>query len=200
VSAELTDAASRAPGRPRDPSRGDAILEATLALLGEEGFARLSIEAVAHRAGVGKATIYRRWDTKTGLVVDALERVTAEATVPTEGSVRERLTEVLAEMLRNLRSGHRASIMAALVAEIPRDADLAEALRSVFLRKRQATVFRLLQEGVDRGELRSDLDLELAADLLIGPPLIRRLLTGGSLAPGVARRVVDYLYEGWGAA
>jgi AcrR family transcriptional regulator len=196
VSSEVA-AGPRAPGRPRDPARGDAILEATLQLLGEEGFARLSMEAVAHRAGVGKPTIYRRWATKTALVVDALDQLSAEVAIPTEGSVRERLTSVLTDMLANLRRGRRGQVMVALVAEIPRDRELAEAVRSVFLRKRQGTVFRLLQEGVDRGELPPDLDLELAADLLIGPVILRRLLTGGPLGPELGARIVDYLFDGW---
>ncbi len=201
MSPELTKGTvARVPGRPRDPALDDAIVKATLELLGEEGFARLSIEAVAHRAGVGKTTIYRRWDTKTALVVEALDRLTAEGGVPEAGTVRDRLTQVLTEMLVNLRSGRRGPILSTLVAEIPRDPELAEAVRAVFLRKRQRSVFQLLQEGIDAGELRADLDLELAADLLIGPPMLRRLLTGGSLEPSVAGKIVEYLYGGWGPA
>jgi AcrR family transcriptional regulator len=201
VSPEPTkEMGARVPGRPRDPTLDDAIVEATLALLAEEGFDRLSIEAIAHRAGVGKATIYRRWDTKTALVVEALDRLASEGGVPEAGTVRERLTQVLTDMLVNLRSGRRGRILSALVTEIPRDPELAEAVRAVFLRKRQRSVFQLLQEGIDAGELRVDLDLELAADLLIGPPMLRRLLTGGSLEPSVAGKIVEYLYGGWGPA
>jgi AcrR family transcriptional regulator len=191
--------AHRVLGRPRDPSRDHVIMEATLELLAEEGYSHLSMEGVAHRAGVGKTTIYRRWHTKTALVVDALEQLSSNKVIPTGGTVRERLTQLLTEMLRHLRRGRGAQVMAALVGEIPRDPELAEAVRAVFLRKRQGTAFRLLQEGVANGELRPDLDMELAADLLMGPPILRRLLTGGPLEPDLAARIVAYLYDGWGA-
>ena len=194
----ILDDVVRVPGRPRDPSRDRVIMEATLELLAEGGYSKLSMEAVAHRAGVGKTTIYRRWPTKTALVVDALEQLSSANAVPTEGSVRERLTALVAEMLRHLRAGRGARIMAALVGEIPRDPEVAEDVRAVLLRKRQGTAFRLLQEGVANGELRPDLDVELAADLLMGPVILRRLLTGGPLEPELAARTVSYLYDGWG--
>lgn len=191
--------ASRPPGRPRDPALDEAILEATIRLLAEDGFARVSIEAVAREAGVGKTTVYRRWPSKTALVVDALQAHAPQTTVPAEGTVRERLVWVVQAFITQLRSGHSARLLAGLVAEIPRDPELAAAIRAAFIANpRRQRVFDLLREGIEAGELREELDLELAADQLVGPILIRLLLTGGTISPRLAPAIVDSFFDGWG--
>lgn len=187
----------RSVGRPRDPDLDRAILDATIALLAQEGFARMSIERVAARAGVGKPTIYRRWPSKVDLVIAALSRPGAERSASSEGSVRERLTRLLEELCMSVRTEPAKSILAALVAEIPRNPELASAVREVFLAKRRETAFALLREGVAGGELRADLDLELASDSLVGPIMLRLLLTGGRITPSLGATLVDAFYEGW---
>jgi AcrR family transcriptional regulator len=187
-------------GRPRDPDLDRAILEATIALLGERGFARTSIEQVAARAGVGKGTIYRRWPAKTDLVIAALSRRGADRPLPAEGSVRDRLTALVRDLCASVGREPSKSVLAALVAEIPHDPELASAVREAFLRRRQVSAFALLREGVERGELRPDLDLELATDALVAPIVLRVLLTGGRVGPSVAATVVDAFYEGWGSS
>jgi AcrR family transcriptional regulator len=189
----------RAPGRPRDPARDDAILEATLDLLASEGFAHLSIEGVAHRAGVGKPTIYRRWSSKVALVKDALEHGAPSVPLPEEGTVRERLSAMLTELTRSMRSGRSGKIMAGIVAELPNDPELARAFRDAYLARRRRVVFLLLKEGIERGELRPDLDLEIAADQLSGPCVVRKLVTGGSLGADFVTKLVGYLFDGWSA-
>jgi AcrR family transcriptional regulator len=196
---DRAEGAARAPGRPRDPSRDDAILGATMELLASEGFARLSIEGVAHRAGVGKPTVYRRWSSKAALVMDAFERAAPPIELPKDGTVRERLTVTLMEFCRNMRSGSIGKIMAGIVAELPSDPELAHAFRNAYLARRRRVVFELLQQGVDEGELRPDLDIELAADQLSGPFIVRKLVTGGSFGPDLVPKLVDYLFDGWSA-
>ena len=194
----MSAVASRRPvGRPRDPDLDRAILDATIALLAQEGFARMSIEQVAARAGVGKPTIYRRWPSKVDLVIAALSRPRVERAVPTEGSVRERLTRLIEELCVSIRKEPAKGVLAALVAEIPRDPELASAVREVFLAKRRATAYALLSEGVANGELRADLDPELASDALVGPILLRVLLTGGQVTPTLAPTIVDGFFDGW---
>jgi AcrR family transcriptional regulator len=185
-------------GRPRDPDLDRAILDATIALLAQEGFARMSIEQVAVRAGVGKPTIYRRWPSKVDLVIAALSRPGAERSAPSEGSVRERLTRLIEELCESVRREPAKGVLAALVAEIPRDPELAAAVRDVFLAKRRATAYALLCEGVAGGELRPGLDPELASDTLVGPIMLRVLLTGGRVTPDLARTIVDGFFDGWG--
>jgi AcrR family transcriptional regulator len=193
-------ASPRPTGRPRDPDLDDAILDATILLLAQEGFARMSIEQVAARAGVGKPTIYRRWPSKVELVIAALSRPHAERSVSEEGTVRERLTRLIEELCVSVRKEPARGVLAALVAEIPRDPELASAVREVFLAKRRDTAYALLREGVAGGELRPDLDLELASDALVGPIMVRALLTGGRITPSLGATLVDAFYDGWGAA
>lgn len=190
----------RTPGRPRDPKRDDVILAATLELLAEDGFNDMSMEAVALRAGVGKPTIYRRWPSKTALVIDALSQHAPAIEIPEGATVREQLTALMVGLARSMRTGPAGRIMAGLVAQIHHDPELAEVFRDAFVAKRRRLVFVLLREGIERGELRPDLDLELAADQLAGPCVMRRLVTGGSLGDAVAAKLVDYLFDGWLAA
>jgi AcrR family transcriptional regulator len=193
-------ASPRPTGRPRDPDLDDAILDATIALLAQEGFARMSIEQVAAHAGVGKPTIYRRWPSKVGLVIAALSRPHAERTASNQGTVRERLIRLIEELCESVRKEPAKGVLAALVAEIPRDPELASAVREVFLAKRRDTAYALLREGIAAGELREDLDLELASDALVGPIMLRVLLTGGRITPALGATLVDAFYDGWGVA
>ncbi len=174
------------------------ILDATIALLAQEGFARMSIEQVAVRAGVGKPTIYRRWPSKVDLVIAALSRRGAERLPSSEGSVRQRLTRLIEELCASVLKEPAKSVLAALVAEIPRDSELASAVREAFLANRQETAFALLREGVASGELRADLDPELASDALVGPIMLRVLLTGGRITRSLGSTLVDAFYDGWG--
>jgi AcrR family transcriptional regulator len=193
-------ASPRPTGRPRDPDLDDVILDATILLLAQEGFARMSIEQVAAHAGVGKPTIYRRWPSKVELVIAALSRPHAERSPSEDGTVRERLTRLLEETCRSVRREPAKGVLAALVAEIPRDPELASAVREVFLAKRRDTAYALLREGIARGELREDVDLELASDALVGPIMLRILLTGGRITPALGATLVDAFYDGWGTA
>ncbi|MFB3738864.1 MAG: TetR/AcrR family transcriptional regulator [Candidatus Velamenicoccus archaeovorus] len=186
------------PGRRRDPGRDRAILDAALDLLAEKGYEAMSMEDVAHRAGVGKPTIYRRWPSKRELVMEALRRVPSSATSFTEGTVRERLTRMAEEMPRAIRRRQAAGLLSSLVGEMHRSPELAEVVRAAFVEKRRRTTLALLREGVERGELRPETDVELAADLLIGPLFSRALLTGGKLSPQLARRIVDVVFDGYG--
>jgi len=197
----MTSAVARKPaGRPRDPDLDRAILDATIELLAEEGFARMSFEHVAARAGVGKPTIYRRWTSKVDLVNAALSRRSPGRSMPDEGSVRERLTRLLEDLCASVRTERTRRILAALVAEIPRHPELASAVREAFLAKRRQTADALLREGVERGELRPDMDLELASDALVGPIMLRVLLSGGRVSSSIAAPLVDAFFEGWGVA
>jgi AcrR family transcriptional regulator len=192
--------AAKPAGRPRDPNLDGVILDATIELLAKEGFARMSIEQIAARAGVGKPTIYRRWPSKVDLVIAALSRPHAERSTSGEGSVRERLVRLIEDLCISVRTERAKGVLAALVSEIPRDPELAAAVREVFLAKRQESAYALLREGIASGELRPDLDLdlELASDALVGPIMLRVLLTGGRVTPSLASTLVDAFYDGWG--
>jgi AcrR family transcriptional regulator len=189
---------ARPPGRPRDPEVDRTILEATIDLLVEEGFAGLSIEAVAARAKVGKTTVYRRWPSKIPLVVDAIAHIKAPASrvVPDDMPTRDALIRVLSELVRSHGSGSADQILAGLVGEMSKDEELAEAVRTALVAERQRHVIGLIERGVARGEIRGDVDAEVLADLLGGPIVLRRLITGRPVTPRLVREIVTLLLDG----
>lgn len=186
----------RGPGRPRNAGCDAAILSATAELLGECGYGRLSIEGVAARAGVGKSTIYRRWPSKVPLVIDAVTCL-HETTAPDEDAdTRHALITSLTRFLHLLSASPAGPVLFGLIAELPRNPDLARAVREELLSKGRRRVFAILQRGIERGELREDTDLELAADLMAGPLFVRLMITGGATPPDLAERIVDQVLAG----
>jgi len=165
----------RPPGRPRSQSAHRAILDAALDLLAADGYERMTIEAVAARAGVGKTTIYRRWTSKENLVLDAMEDLVSDVHPPDTGSVRDDLVELLTQMQRLLASTRASDVFPRMVAEVAAGSALGLAYLQRVIRPRYAMIDSILARGVDRGELSADLDLELARDLLVGPVLIAKL-------------------------
>lgn len=169
-----------------------AILDATLELLGELGFAGLSIDGIAARAGVGKATIYRHWDGKAHLVIDAFRRSVPEMVEPDTGSLREDLYAILRRMAEHLGGSCLAPILPSLIDAAERDPELRR-LHGEFSAERRAKFARVLERGRARGELGPDVDLELAIDLLTGPIFTRRLITRKPLTRAYAIQLVDAL-------
>ena len=194
--------ATRAPGRPRDPQADRAILKATMELLAEDGFGGLSIEAVAARAGVGKTTVYRRWPSKIPLVVDALTHMKPPMAVPIpeDMTTRDALMRFLKELTRSRGNDPNARILAGLVDAMSRDTELAEAVRVGLLSGRRRVVFDLIERGIARGEIRPDADVEVVADVLVGPIIMRTLITGRPITPRLARQIVTLVLDGVGLA
>jgi AcrR family transcriptional regulator len=190
----------RGPGRPRSAAVDQAIVIATLELLTTEGLRGLSVERVAARAGVGKATIYRRYPTKRALVVGALDAVSSFGgpSLPDTGSVRADLVELGRRRIAVLRQRGVARLMPRLVAESSDEPELHRLVVSALEDPGRSGLRELLERGVDRGELRDDLDLELAIDLLAGPVVYRLLIGRGELRGLEQRfeRVVDLFLAG----
>lgn len=183
----------RRPGRPRSASADRAIMRATLELLAEVGFGRLSVEGVAARAGVGKTTIYRRWPSKVNLVLAAVSGLVQQTIpIPDTGSTREDLLILVRSVIDTLSETIGGRILAHLVAETPVNAELADALRRLW-GSRRALTFEVLRRGVARGDLPHDVDVEFMADLLYGPIYSRFFVTGAPLNEPVARQIVDAL-------
>lgn len=178
--------------RGRSRRAEEAILEATLALLGELGFSGLSIDGIAARAGVGKATIYRHWEGKAQLVIDAFQRSVPPMKEPDTGSLRDDLAEVLGAVAEGLAHSPLARILPSLVDAAERDPELQRLYRE-FGAGRRAVLSRILERGRARGELAPDMDTDLAVDMLIGPILGRRLFTRQPLSGAFAVQLVDAL-------
>jgi AcrR family transcriptional regulator len=193
-----TVAERRPPGRPRSERSHLAIIRATLELLVEVGFQRLTMEQVQRRAGVGKATIYRRWASKHELVKDAIRHFSAELPVPDTGSLAEDYAELGRAVVQIARDRNAALLMPRLLSEASGDPELHEIFYAQLVEPRRRVLRISLERARDRGELRPDVDLELAIDMLVGPVIYRFLITGGDLAPAAAigPRVLEVVLDG----
>lgn len=178
-------------GRPRSAQADEAILDAALAQFAKLGFDGLSVEGVAARAGVAKATIYRRYPSKVELVIAACARLSAEVAPPPDtGSARGDLEIIVANLCRLLGTTMAGRAIAQMVSETARLPELAEA-HHAFVAQRRANCLEVLRRGVERGELRADLDPEAAADLVGGPIFFRHLVSGAPLDARFRRTHVD---------
>ena len=167
-----------------------------MALIREVGYDAVAMDAIAARAGVGKATVYRRWASKEALVVEAVGRIVRAIPVPDSGTAEGDLLLLLRSAVRMYQDPASAMLLSGLVAAMARSAPIAEAVRTGFVATWREAVRRVLERGQARGELRRGLDLELAIDLLGGALFYRYLLTGGPVDERLTRGVVDAVLRG----
>jgi AcrR family transcriptional regulator len=180
----------RRPGRPRDARADRAILEATLDLVGESGLAGLTVDAVSARAGVGKATIYRRWASKEALVLTAWKECVARLPTPDTGTLRGDL-ELLCHSLRDgIGRGTMKKVFPHMVAAASVNDELSEEYRR-FVAERRRPMREVLRRARARGEIAADADLDLIHDLLVGPVVHRLLVTGGRVDGRMIEALID---------
>lgn len=150
----------------------------------------MSIEAVSSSAGVGKATIYRRWSSKEEIVIAAVERFVHDIRIPDTGSLSTDLRNLLSDARRAYTSpgGRLLPVLASAMERHPR---LARAVRLRFLEPRRRAVLTVLERARDRGELASDADLDFIHDLMVGPFVYRRLFTGGRIDSGLVTSILE---------
>jgi AcrR family transcriptional regulator len=184
-------------GRPRSDKAHQAILDSALELLGEVGYDALTIEGIAGRAGVGKKTVYRRWASKDLIVADAFARPARDARVPDTGSTEDDLLALMRDSVRVYNQPANAQFIPGLVAAIARSPAVAEAVRAGQILRRRAAIREVLERGVERGDLRADMDRDLALDFLGGPLFYRLLVTGGPIDERLARGIVDAMLRGF---
>jgi AcrR family transcriptional regulator len=184
-------------GRPREQRADRAILDAALALMAAQGVRDLRMDAVAARAGVGKATIYRRYRSNEELVTAVVDALVSEIAVPDTGSTRADLLALMRGAVEVYGRSVEAGLMPSLVEAMSRDAELARAVRDGLLARRRAALRTVLERGVERGDLRADLDFELALDVLGGPLFYRLLVTGGPIDERLADGVVELILHGF---
>jgi AcrR family transcriptional regulator len=187
----------RARGRPRSEQAEQAIIQATLDLLARgETISRMSMEAVAGLAGVGKATIYRRWPNKEALVIDAL--ATLKEPLPDQPGRSVRDTLVLhVDRIRRRNSTLEGRIYSTIVAELKRHPELLRRYDERVVEPRREMVREALRRGVASGELKADLDIEVALYLVVGPMLFLTMtMEEGKLPAGLAAQMVDAALDG----
>ncbi len=178
-------------GRPRRAGADGAILTATLELLSEVGVAGLSMDLLAHRAGVGKATIYRRWDSKEALILDTLRMMSTPIPVPDEGSVRADLLTYMEAVIEYFAPGRGSDTLPHLIEASCYDEQLRASLDD-YLRERQSTTRLLLHRGIERGELPATTDVDLITDVILAPFFYRHLLTGAPVDGDFIHRLVEF--------
>lgn len=167
--------AVRKPGRPRDESIEHRVLDAALELLQNDGLSGLSIDGIAARAGVSKATIYRRWHSKETLLVDAVARVVDAIKIPDTDDIRHDLIAAIEAMCDFVSDTRAGEVFPWLVGEIASGSEIGNRYASSVIIPRREVLAGLLTRAIERGELRSDLDVATAIDMLLGPVIVRRI-------------------------
>lgn len=176
-------------GRPRDATRDAALRNAALEVLAEVGYRALTMDAVAAHARAGKATIYRRWESKLELVIDTCTQlVQRNIPEPDHGSIERDLGEFLSAFATFL-SGPIGKAAQALVGELPHEPELAAAFRESFLLPQRDMLRRLIDRGIERGEIRDAAPVDTVVELA-GAALIHRLMLTGE---PLDQRFVDRL-------
>jgi AcrR family transcriptional regulator len=156
-----------------------AVLAAADDLLVERGFAGVTMEGIAVRAGVSKQTIYRWWSSKTDVLIDTyLDDAAQHLTPPDHGDLDRDLRGYLHQLAYFLTNDDAGAVFRALVGQAQHDADIAAAVRARCLDEQRARDHLPLQRAVERGELPADLDLDITVDQLVGPLYYRVLVTG----------------------
>jgi len=191
LTAEETSAST---GRPRSEEAHRAILDATLQLLAEVGFSALTVEGVASRAGVGKATIYRRWASKLPLVVEAFGGLPGMEDFDT-GDLGEDLKKMLRSYIHAFNATALSAVLPSLAGERAHNPELAKVFEPVSLARRGPLV-RAFERAVERGEISPDLDLDLAGDLVVGPIAVSLFFKGGRLNTRSVGPMVDLALAG----
>ncbi|GEK21405.1 TetR/AcrR family transcriptional regulator [Cellulomonas xylanilytica] len=188
---DATPVTARRPGRRRDESKDDAILQATRELLAERGFDGMTMDAVADRAGAGKATVYRRWPSKVQLTVDAIVCTpgipTTADDIPDTGSLR---SDLLSVRFGRKRSDD-AELMSGVMSAVRENPDVAAAFQQQFVRSRVSLMRGLLERAQERGELRPDVDLDMVS--AVAPAMIayRKMVAGQRVDDAFVEQMID---------
>ena len=183
-------------GRPRSQQAHQAILQAAGDLLERNGFAAVTMKAIAARAGVSKATIYRRWPNKAAIITEGfLEQIAPKIKFMEAGSVQESV-RLQMHLLAKLFAGKRGRVIAALVGEAQNDATVSRAFLKHWIAVRRHDTRQVLALGIARGELRPDLDLDVAMDALYGPIYYRLLVRHLPLSEAFVDKLAEHVLHG----
>jgi AcrR family transcriptional regulator len=184
------------PGRPRDEHRRVAVLDSALLIASEQGLAALSFESIAKHSNVGRPLLYRWWPNKAAILIEALLRVT-EIAVPYADTGRvETDVQVQVSAYAELLRGPHGNAYRVLFGEAQRDPDIRKRLYQQLAAPRRRLARAVLKRGVSRGQLRKDLNIEAAVDLIFAPLLYRLLLGHASLRKSQVDVLVQQVMRG----
>jgi AcrR family transcriptional regulator len=185
--AGASEAPARGRGRPRSAEAEQAILNATLRMLGTQGVAGTTIEGVAAEAGVGKTTIYRRWPTKTDLILAAISDLVPPGDPPDTGTMAGDMAALAETQQRRLAGSGLSGIVPRVLAESMSDPELHEDFVDRVVNPFRELLRLFIERGIERGELRPDLEVEPLVDLLHSIPIYKILMSRGD--PGALEQV-----------
>jgi AcrR family transcriptional regulator len=185
----------RRPGAPRDPEADRLILQTTHRLLRELGYDRLTMDAVAREAGVARTTVYRRYRDKADLVSAAIESLRAPFKRSASGDARRDLIAQLESVRRN----YGISLAGTLLMEEPHNPRLLELFRERMVTPQRRLVAETIELGIERGEIRADLDIERVLDLFLGA-FFAAVFARGRPGPGWSAEIVEALWPALAAA
>ncbi len=181
-------------GRPRSAAVDASVLAAALELVGEVGLGGLSMDDIATRAGVSKATIYRRWESREALILDALNRGVGHYEPVDTGSLAGDVHEYVDGLLAKLRGG--SSRLRDLIPHLVSAAMVNPALQAAldeYAGVRSQPLRALLTRAIERGELPADTDIALVVDMLLGAFTHRRLFSGEVFDDATGTRLAEYM-------
>jgi AcrR family transcriptional regulator len=181
---------ARRPGRPRDARADEVILEAAAKVLAECGPGGFTVDAVAGKAGVGKATIYRRWPSRSDLMLETAKQAGMGITDPDTGSVRDDMVHVLSMLAAKLTGSVAGRLMPALIAEASVNPEMSRTL-AVFVDERRRMSASIVRRAVARGELPDDTDVDRVVDMGAGPIFYRTLVARHPLDRDEVADLVD---------
>ncbi len=204
-----SDDISLPPGKPRRTPSGaavkredvtDALIQAFFEEWAQTGYAALSLERVAKRAGVGKAALYRRWSSKHAMAVDLVKEIGLNLTqIPNSGSLEEDLRQLLLSLRRTLRHPLIRRILPDLHAEMARTSKLSAEIRATVQYERRERGRIIIDRAVERGELQNDADHELANDALASILYWRIIVTGGRVGRAEVDKIARFIAAGLAA-
>jgi AcrR family transcriptional regulator len=192
-------ASVRRPGRPRSEAAEQAIIEATLDVFAEQGFEGVCVELVAARAGVGKATIYRRWPNKEELLLAAFGSLKSPYPEPSGVSVREDLLAIVEVMCADKADPRKARRYALMLGEGEKYPRLMARYKAEVVEPRREMIRTVIRRGIETGELRPDTDVEISMLTLTGAIMAQEKSASGTLDSDFAARLVDGLLRGCSA-
>ncbi|MDJ0572777.1 MAG: TetR/AcrR family transcriptional regulator [Pleurocapsa sp. MO_192.B19] len=158
----------KTPGRPRSAKSHQAILRATLELLGEVGFDTMSIEAISARAGVGKTTIYRRYSSKEELVADAIESIRQDVVIPDTGNLWSDIDELIENAAQISLSPLGRQTVAMIISSASSNSQFAQIYWTKYLQPRREAFAVVIERAKMRNEMQTDLDSGLIFDSMSG--------------------------------
>lgn len=194
-----SDDLNRKPGRPRSDDTHQAILQATKLLMLELGLNGVSIEGVAARAGVGKATIYRRWKSKEDLIAEVLSSIGNTVEVPDTGSTIADLISFTNRLVKSVSNIYGVALppVVKILVGILDNPQLKDVYRKHYITPQRQGFITILERGKKRGEIREDVDIDFAIDIIVGTYFYSIMLNPGNVSTEKwTQKVISYLMDG----